>query len=111
MQQKILAGTLGTLILKILSNHGQMYGYQIIAHIKEQTSGELLVTEGAVYPAIHRLESAGYLETERRMISGRTRKYYRLTDRGKKASESESRSLLRILESIQGLLNTNLRET
>jgi PadR family transcriptional regulator PadR len=108
MHQKILAGTLGTLILKILADHGQMYGYQIITHIKEQTIGEILVTEGAVYPTMHRLESAGYLETERRMISGRTRKYYRLTDRGKKASDTESKSLLRMLASLQGLLNTKL---
>ncbi len=108
MQQKILAGTLGTLILKILADHGQMYGYQIITHIKDETTGELRVTEGAIYPAMHRLEAAGYLETERRLISGRTRKYYRLTERGKKAADVESISLLRILGSIQGLLDTKI---
>ena len=52
---KLLRGSLDTIILKLLDEHDEMYGYQITQLVKELTAGEMKLTEGALYPALHRL--------------------------------------------------------
>ena len=58
----MLKGTLQTIILKLLENNSQMYGYEITQKVKDVTTGEILLTEGALYPALHKLEADGLLE-------------------------------------------------
>ncbi len=60
----LLRGTLSTLILKLLADNGQMYGYEIIRKIKEASAEQMQITEGALYPALHKLEQSGLLLTD-----------------------------------------------
>jgi len=60
-----------------------MYGYEITQRVKELSDGSMLLTEGALYPALHKLEADGFLKTETVMIGKRMRKYYTLTIDGK----------------------------
>jgi DNA-binding PadR family transcriptional regulator len=79
----LVAASATPLVLAILSE-GDSYGYAIIKRVEELSGGELQWTDGMLYPVLHRLERAGYLEaTWGTSESGRRRKYYRLTEEGK----------------------------
>ncbi|MBA4054281.1 MAG: PadR family transcriptional regulator [Marivirga sp.] len=80
---ELLKGTLQTIVLKVLKDHGKMYGYEITQRVKELSDGHILLTEGALYPALHKLEADGLLKTEVINIGRRIRKYYVLTSPGK----------------------------
>lgn len=80
---ELLKGTLQTIILKLLEDHGRMYGYEITQKVKELSAGKLVLTEGALYPTLHKLEAEGLLVTERESFGKRVRKYYKLTETGR----------------------------
>jgi len=80
---ELLKGTLQTIVLKVLKDNGKMYGYEITQLVKELSDGRIVLTEGALYPTLHRLESEGLLKTEVVSIGKRVRKYYTLTPDGK----------------------------
>jgi DNA-binding PadR family transcriptional regulator len=52
--QKLYKGSLQTIILRLLESNDKMYGYEITQKVKELTNGELHITEGALYPALHK---------------------------------------------------------
>ena len=100
---KLYKGTLQNIILKLLAKEVKMYGYQMTQRAKELTKGELEMTEGALYPLLHKLEDDGLITSELQNINGRDRKYYFLTEKGKKlqqTQEDEMRSYLFNLNSI-----------
>ena len=85
----LLHGTLDILILRTLS-WGPRHGYAIAEWIKEQTDEALLVEEGALYPALHRLEKRGWLDFEWGISeNNRKAKYYRLTPLGRARLKAE----------------------
>jgi PadR family transcriptional regulator, regulatory protein PadR len=86
---ELLKGTLQTIVLKVLKDHGKTYGYEITQRVKELSAGSIILTEGALYPTLHRLESEGFLKTEKVLVGKRIRKYYMLTPLGK--SEAKER--------------------
>ncbi|WP_434980099.1 PadR family transcriptional regulator [Daejeonia sp. YH14] len=96
-------GTLQNIILKLLAKEVKMYGYQMTQRAKELTKGELEMTEGALYPILHKLESDGIIESEIQNINGRDRKYYLLTEKGKRRQaeqEAEMKSYILNLNTI-----------
>ena len=96
-------GTLQNIILKLLSKEVKMYGYQMTQRAKELTEGELEMTEGALYPLLHKLEGEGLITSEIQKINGRDRKYYLLTEKGKKqqaVQEAEMKTYLFNLNTI-----------
>lgn len=102
-KNSLYKGTLQNIILKLLSKEVKMYGYQITQRTKELTQGELEMTEGALYPLLHKLEAEGIIISEIQNINGRDRKYYLLTEKGKKqqsAQESEMKNYLFNLNTI-----------
>ena len=101
---KLYKGSLSTIILKLLENGEKMYGYEITQKVKSITQGELIITEGALYPALHKLESEGLLTVEVIKVDNRLRKYYKLTGDGKKESVSRLEELLRYIETMQQLV-------
>jgi DNA-binding PadR family transcriptional regulator len=80
---EILIGTIKPLIIKLINKEGRMYGYQITQKVKELSSGKIVITEGALYPALHKLVAEGVMITESEWIGNRERKYYLLSERGK----------------------------
>ena len=100
-----LLGTLDLLILKTLSHLGSMHGYGIVLHIQRASDELLRVEEGSLYPALHRIEEAGWISSEWRATENNRRaKYYKLTPRGRKQLAREEESWQRVVRGVDGLL-------
>ena len=102
--QKLYKGSLQTIILKLLATNDKMYGYEITQKVKELTKGELQITEGALYPALHKLEADGLLHTEVTKVNNRLRKYYKLTENGTKESTNKLEEMQQFLKTMQQLV-------
>jgi transcriptional regulator len=76
-----LKGTLPTLILQALERAPD-HGYRIAQRIKLRSEGVLDFKEGTLYPALHKLENDGAVESYEALEKGRTRRYYRITEAG-----------------------------
>ncbi len=89
IEGRILRGTLSLLILRAVQA-GPRHGYAIAEWIDDVTDGEVLVEEGTLYPALHRMARDGLLEAEWGLSEARRRaKYYRLTPAGRRTLETE----------------------
>jgi PadR family transcriptional regulator, regulatory protein PadR len=98
-----LKGSLPTLILEALS-HGPSHGYEIATSIKRRSEGVLDFKEGTLYPALHTLERDGMLSSYPELENGRTRRYYKLTDKGIKTLEKSRLEWQRMAGAIGGIL-------
>ncbi|ARV09669.1 PadR family transcriptional regulator [Winogradskyella sp. PC-19] len=105
---KLYKGSLTTIILKLLNEHDKMYGYEITQKVKALTKGELKITEGALYPALHKLEAEGLLDVEVAKVDNRLRKYYKLTETGTKETVSKLEELAEYIKTMQALVNPKL---
>jgi PadR family transcriptional regulator, regulatory protein PadR len=82
--RELLKGTLSAIILKLLSEKDRMYGYEMYRHVKELSSGKILLKDGSLYPALQKLTKDGLLGYKEESVGGRVRKYYFLTKKGQK---------------------------
>ena len=103
-------GSLTTIILKLLNENDKMYGYEITQKVKEITKGELKLTEGALYPALHKLEAKGLLIVEIIKIGNRIRKYYKLTEIGTRVTVEKLAELESYMKNMRALVNPKFRE-
>ena len=88
-QAELIPGTLGLLILQAISL-GEVHGYGVLLRIQEITGGALEIQQGALYPALYRLEHQGLIEsTWGRSDNNRRAKFYRLTSAGRKQRDAE----------------------
>jgi transcriptional regulator len=89
----LVRGTLDLMILKTLTWGSPMHGYAIAAAIRQSTDDLLLVEEGALYPALYRMEAKGWIEAEWGLSENKRRaKYYRLTPEGRRHFRNEEKS-------------------
>lgn len=89
-KQDSLQGALDLMVLKILSRRPALHGYAIMTAIEEMSEGVLEVEEGSLYPALRRMEEAGWLRAEWiTREGGRRARIYRLTAAGKKQLGAE----------------------
>ena len=95
--------------MKLLEQNGKMYGYEITQKVKEITQGEMNITEGALYPALHKMEADGFLDVEMDRVDGRIRKYYKLTESGVKETVSRMEELENFVRNMQNIVNPNLK--
>jgi transcriptional regulator len=101
---ELLPGTLEMLILKTLSRSA-MHGYDIMEFIQQTTDDVLQVEEGALYPALHRLEVKGLLLSEWGLSDNNRRaKYYRLSAAGRKQLAAETERWERVAGAVARLL-------
>jgi len=105
---QLYKGSLTTIIMKLLEENDRMYGYEITQKVKETTQGELSITEGALYPALHKLEAEGLLEVEMEKVDNRLRKYYKLTENGQRESVNRLAELEDFIRNMQTLVNPKL---
>jgi len=96
-------GSLTTLILQNLTQ-GPNHGYCIAQEIKKHSKGVLDFKEGTLYPALHGLEAKKLISSATHEENGRTRRYYKLTDKGKKVLVKERQEWLQFSGAISGLL-------
>jgi PadR family transcriptional regulator, regulatory protein PadR len=107
---RLLKGTFDVLILKTLS-WGPAHGYAISRWLRESSSNQLIIEEGALYPALRRLEEKGWIESEWRTAeSGREARVYALTRPGRKALASEEGAWRRYMEVFSRVLAARPKE-
>jgi PadR family transcriptional regulator, regulatory protein PadR len=105
---QLYKGSLNTIIMKLLEENGRMYGYEITQKVKEITKGELNITEGALYPALHKLEAEDLLDVEVEKVDNRLRKYYKLTEKGTKETVNRLSELEEFIRNMQTIVNPKL---
>lgn len=105
INNELFKGTLQTIILNLLAENERMYGYEMTQKVKLITQGELLLKEGALYPALHKLEADGLLETSTEIVENRLRKYYSLSKNGEKEVINKLQEAKDFIAQLQLLLN------
>ncbi len=96
-------GQLDLLLLTVLAQ-GPAHGYRVIEQLREATNGGFDLPEGTVYPALHRLERDGLLESRWSEASGRRRRVYAITDRGHGALEGKRREWTAFMGAMQAVV-------
>lgn len=106
----LLPGTLDLLILKAVSL-GKLHGYGVLLRIQQISGGALQIQQGALYPALYRLEQQGLLESEwGTSDNNRRAKFYRLTTVGRARLGDETANWNRLVEAIALALQTTRKE-
>ena len=101
---ELLQGTLDMLVLRVLTA-GPKHGYAIVRQIQRSSGDMLQVEEGSLYPALHRMERRGWIQSEWGLSeSNRRAKYYRLTSRGRKQVRVEADRWDRLVEAVAGVM-------
>ena len=97
----LVAASSTALVLAILQE-GDSYGYAILQRVRELSGGALEWTDGMLYPVLHRLERAGFIESRWvKAETGRRRKYYRITEAGREQLADERRQWRAVDETLR----------
>jgi PadR family transcriptional regulator, regulatory protein PadR len=96
-------GQVDLLLLAVLADE-PAHGYRVIERLRERSGGIFDLQEGTVYPALHRLEKAGCLESRWAEEAGRRRRVYRLTSRGRAELEADRERWRRFSGAVGGVL-------
>lgn len=104
MKKELLKGTLDLLILKILAS-GQMHGWDITKRLQIISKDRLTLKQGSLYPALHRLESRGWIESEWGVSdAGRSANFYQLTKEGRKQLAEEKEHWQSFVDAMANVL-------
>ncbi|MGA2255999.1 MAG: PadR family transcriptional regulator [Thermoguttaceae bacterium] len=108
---EFVQGTLDMLILKTLSV-GPLHGYAVASRIQQASDDYLKVEEGSLYPALHRMQRRGWVESEWGLSEAKRKaKYYRLTAAGRAQLKVAVKTWTRVVEAIAGVMGTRFAET
>jgi PadR family transcriptional regulator, regulatory protein PadR len=100
-----LQGTLEMLVLRVLASGVQLHGCAISDRIAEISADALSVEEGSLYPALHRMEEAGWVKSEwRASDNNRRARFYRITPRGRRRGEDVQRDWLAHVDAVTRVL-------
>ena len=108
MDSKLYKGSLETIILKLLSEGKEMYGYQITQEVRLASNDEIHIKEGSLYPLLHRMEADGLIKSELKPYGKRMRKYYHLTEKGDTTTTSMIDEMNRYLSMMEKILKPKL---
>ncbi len=101
----ILQGTLALLVLRTLAAQGKLHGYGITSHIQRVSDDLLRVEEGSLYPALHRMEQAGWVKAEWGTTEkNREARFYSLTAVGRKQLAAEQEQWQRLTTGVNRVL-------
>lgn len=106
---EFIKGTIKTIILKLLAQNKQMYGYEITQRVAQLSKDEIKLTYGALYPTLYKLEAEGLLVTTTEIVDNRARKYYSLTAEGKKLAKVKVSELQKFNEILRTILADNTK--
>lgn len=112
VERELMRGAGPIAVLKLLEG-GEKYGYELVQALERQSNGALAMGQSTLYPMLYNLEAKKLITSTRRAgDSGRVRKYYRLTDRGTKRLEAETRQWKALTEAMAslGILATRDRQ-
>jgi len=105
--KELLKGSLKSIVLKLLSENGKMYGYEITQMVENLSEGKIKLTYGALYPILHKLENDGSVKTETEIVNNRTRVYYELTKTGFNTAKEKVNELEEFINTIKILIYPN----
>ncbi|HZU75657.1 MAG TPA: helix-turn-helix transcriptional regulator [Dehalococcoidia bacterium] len=103
MRGETLKGHLDLLLLAVLAG-GPAHGYAIITALKDRSSGVFDLPEGTIYPALHRLERAGLLDSHWALAAGRSRRIYELSPAGREALRTQRDDWQRFARAIHAVV-------
>ena len=107
---ELLPGTLDLLILKSVSL-GKLHGYAVLLRIEQITAGALQIQQGALYPALYRLERQGLIDSEWGVSENNRRaKYYKLTTLGRQRLRDEAAGWNRLADAMAAALRATSQE-
>jgi PadR family transcriptional regulator, regulatory protein PadR len=105
MAKNDLQGALGLLILKTLSQLSSMHGYGIVMHIRRVSDELIIVEEGSLYPALHRMEQNGWVRSTWAVTDyGRKAKWYALTKAGKEQLAGREKNWEQVVKGVDAIL-------
>lgn len=107
MDSRLLWGAVEMLMLEVVS-HGPTYGYQIAQTVAQHSQGYFDLKEGSLYPALHRLEQQGLLQSFWEEVDGRRRKYYKLSTSGRKALTAKKSAWRAFSQGVEGVLGAEM---
>jgi PadR family transcriptional regulator PadR len=100
-----MQGSMDLLVMKTLLRKGKLHGYAIMSAIRERSGDVLRVEEGSLYPALHRMEEAGWVRAEWvTKDSGRRARVYELTAKGKKQLAAEEPKWQAVAKAVNRVL-------
>ena len=103
INKDLIAASSTPLVLAILAG-GDSYGYAILQRVRELSGGRMQWTDGMLYPVLHRLERLGHVEARWKVVeSGRRRKYYRITPKGRGQLAEERRQWQAVDATLRGI--------
>ena len=103
INKDLIAASSTPIVLAILANEDS-YGYAILQRVRELSGGRMEWTDGMLYPVLHRLERLGHVEAWWKVAeSGRRRKYYRITSRGRAQLAEEREQWQAVNSTLQGI--------
>lgn len=106
IREQMRKGTTTVIILKLMAEQDRpMYGYEIIHELEERSEGYFQFKEGLIYPRLHEMERQGWLHSEWQGAEGsRRRKFYSITEMGRRRLERELRGWQAFAENVNRLL-------
>ncbi len=103
IERELMRGAGPVAVLKLLQR-GEMYGYELVEALASRSAGVLAMGQSTLYPMLYNLEAKGLIEgVWREADSGRDRKYYRLTDRGRTRLAEDTRQWRALAIAMAGL--------
>jgi DNA-binding PadR family transcriptional regulator len=106
--KELIRGTLRPIILKLLSENGKMYGYEICQTIKTLTNDQLIIKEGSLYPALYKLKEEGLVKVETVKVGNRPRQYYALVRQGNAVARDQISEFSLFLKTMGSLFKVDL---
>lgn len=105
MAKNDLQGALDLLVLKTLFQLNSMHGYGIVMHIRRVSGERIIVEEGSLYPALHRMEQSGWIRATWAVTEyGRRAKYYALTRAGQAQLAEREKNWEQVTKGVQAIL-------
>lgn len=104
--KELLKGAADVIVLRLLTERGEAYGYQLIEQIKKASDNVFELQEGTLYPLLYRLEDRGLIKSERREAkSGKTRRYYRITKKGRSLLTNKTKEYKGFVKGLSTVLD------
>ncbi|MCC5917254.1 MAG: helix-turn-helix transcriptional regulator [Cryomorphaceae bacterium] len=105
MNKTYIKGFLEDIVVHLIREKGESYGYELTRMVEERTKGVITINEGALYPVLHKLEQKGILVGEFKTTANRPRKYYRLAIQHQKAVDKNQTDAKAYIAALQSIFN------
>ena len=110
LEREMMRGAGPTAVLQLLAD-GEMYGYQLVESLSKRSAGVFELGQSTLYPMLYNLESKSLVASrEKKGPNGRTRRYYRLTSKGKKKLEADREQWAAVIKGMAALGVTRVRQ-